>query len=678
MKFTLNFLSLFLSLTLHAQFAPFPTKGLEFGSIYVCNMYDCPTYQNSSMRFVSDTVVCGHKWMRFTFLPELAYSVLLRAEQGQYFSYLQCNNEILLYDFSKNTGDTVVTGDLGPLLVIDTGTFTLDNGEQRKKMVLQSLNPISPEIFTWVDGIGDINRAFFRSSDFEGGHGQLICVKDSSAFYYHNPNPEFIINCDSLLCPEPQPSFDYWCAGMTFHFTNLSKESDHYLWEFGDGETSAEANPTHTFANPGCYNVRLSAKSDCLPQAFPFVKKIALNSPFFWRKSADDTPGDIWSMQFLDPQHGWALGDQKIWKTSDGGAHWDTVPYPGPVRPLDILHFKDFEHGIVQVFKPGPPYYYSEILWTNNGKDWDTQTLGSNDHPSVTALERINDSVAIVAAHYDNLYVTKNWGQTWEHIAMPWAASLINDIEYVGGDTVYFIGVNQITGTSKATVFGKTYDLTNWSVQEFPTIYSGYRLSFINGEEGWMSNRSSVYHTIDGGQSWTQQLSAYVNDLDFNDSLHGWAAGYSGIFGTKDGGLSWEEEACVRAGEKVSGLNVFSPQQAYVLFEDGLYYYQEIPDTVISCPLSRIPEPAAEQGRLFSIYPNPSRGEIRIHWDETPDLSSELVIFNAQGVELMRWQAAGGEDVSLKDLPGGIYFLQARSNSAKRLSGGVQKLILIK
>jgi len=65
-------------------------------------------------------------------------------------------------------------------------------------------------------------------------------------------------------------------------------------------------------------------------------------------------------MQFLDPQHGWALSDQKIWKTSDGGAHWDT------------------------------------------------QFFGFGGNPSTTALERINDSVAVVAAHYENLFLTKN------------------------------------------------------------------------------------------------------------------------------------------------------------------------------------------------------------------------------------------------------------------------------
>lgn len=80
------------------------------------------------------------------------------------------------------------------------------------------------------------------------------------------------------------------------------------------------------------------------------------------------------AMQFLDTLHGWALVKKKIWKTSNGGINWENVPYPGAERPLIALDFSDFEHGMVQIYKPGgPPNYYSQILWTNNGTDWQIQ-----------------------------------------------------------------------------------------------------------------------------------------------------------------------------------------------------------------------------------------------------------------------------------------------------------------
>ena len=45
-------------------------------------------------------------------------------------------------------------------------------------------------------------------------------------------------------------------------FINTSTVSDEYLWNFGDGETSTQANPTHTYNQPGTYTVTLTATND--------------------------------------------------------------------------------------------------------------------------------------------------------------------------------------------------------------------------------------------------------------------------------------------------------------------------------------------------------------------------------------------------------------------------------
>lgn len=46
-------------------------------------------------------------------------------------------------------------------------------------------------------------------------------------------------------------------APFTVHFTNTSTGGVTYQWLFGDGGTSNQANPTHTYTTPGVYNVRL-------------------------------------------------------------------------------------------------------------------------------------------------------------------------------------------------------------------------------------------------------------------------------------------------------------------------------------------------------------------------------------------------------------------------------------
>jgi gliding motility-associated-like protein len=45
-------------------------------------------------------------------------------------------------------------------------------------------------------------------------------------------------------------------------FNNLSDLGEAYLWDFGDGNTSQEYSPTHTYSNEGQYNVQLSVWSE--------------------------------------------------------------------------------------------------------------------------------------------------------------------------------------------------------------------------------------------------------------------------------------------------------------------------------------------------------------------------------------------------------------------------------
>jgi len=47
----------------------------------------------------------------------------------------------------------------------------------------------------------------------------------------------------------------------SFIFTNSSSNAVSYIWDFGDGTSSVDANPTHTFINAGIYNVKLIATS---------------------------------------------------------------------------------------------------------------------------------------------------------------------------------------------------------------------------------------------------------------------------------------------------------------------------------------------------------------------------------------------------------------------------------
>jgi hypothetical protein len=59
----------------------------------------------------------------------------------------------------------------------------------------------------------------------------------------------------------PTADFDYTASGLTVSFHDESTTEDGYkpssLWTFGDGQTSEDENPQHTYASPGTYTVKL-------------------------------------------------------------------------------------------------------------------------------------------------------------------------------------------------------------------------------------------------------------------------------------------------------------------------------------------------------------------------------------------------------------------------------------
>jgi len=60
---------------------------------------------------------------------------------------------------------------------------------------------------------------------------------------------------------KPEAEFEFGGMSMTVQFTNTSLNSDSFLWNFGDGETSIDENPLHTYTDAGAYNVSLTANN---------------------------------------------------------------------------------------------------------------------------------------------------------------------------------------------------------------------------------------------------------------------------------------------------------------------------------------------------------------------------------------------------------------------------------
>ncbi len=70
----------------------------------------------------------------------------------------------------------------------------------------------------------------------------------------------------SYITVEGVPTTDFAVNNTnttTINLFNSSTDATSYLWDFGDGDTSIVANPSHTYAMDGIYNISLTSTNNC-------------------------------------------------------------------------------------------------------------------------------------------------------------------------------------------------------------------------------------------------------------------------------------------------------------------------------------------------------------------------------------------------------------------------------
>ena len=117
---------------------------------------------------------------------------------------------------------------------------------------------LAPFNYTWnfgdnTSGTGDqLSHIYFEPGPY------TINVEVTDANGCSN-TCSFVISIASVLAANFEADASAGCPPVTVNFTNQSTNGVTYLWDFGDGYSSPEENPTHTYYSPGLYDVRLYA-----------------------------------------------------------------------------------------------------------------------------------------------------------------------------------------------------------------------------------------------------------------------------------------------------------------------------------------------------------------------------------------------------------------------------------
>lgn len=168
-----------------------------------------------------------------------------------HISYYDLTNTALKYAYQCTQPVTSFTHSPEPVCV--NGTVTFNN----------TTTGSMPFTWAWAFGDGGTSAAKNPTHAYASKGRYTASLQatnecgtqsaNQTVTVYDKPIPNFTIS--------PNPG----CAGDMIEFTDASSYSGTvtYLWDFGDGITSTLRNPSHSYADPGTYNVTLRVTNLC-------------------------------------------------------------------------------------------------------------------------------------------------------------------------------------------------------------------------------------------------------------------------------------------------------------------------------------------------------------------------------------------------------------------------------
>ncbi|HEY8515841.1 MAG TPA: YCF48-related protein [Candidatus Binatia bacterium] len=229
-----------------------------------------------------------------------------------------------------------------------------------------------------------------------------------------------------------------------------------------------------------------------------------------------DNDLQLWSVDFVSPQTGWAVGWSSLRITTDGGGSWnsqnDNIANDGYLSDLYAVRFRSSTEGIaVGAWGDNSLNHGPIILVTADaGQFWNVGLILPSDNPALangTLWDAcfLEDGTAIAVGNGTRgaiVLLSVDGGETWHDITDRFErAPKGNGVACVGDSLIWIVGEEGELFHSK-DAGGTWIDLS----ANLPPLSGALRsVSFRNANEGIAGGDGPVLlETSDGGQTWTQ------------------------------------------------------------------------------------------------------------------------------------------------------------------------------
>ncbi|MBN2238298.1 MAG: hypothetical protein JW712_00870 [Dehalococcoidales bacterium] len=257
-----------------------------------------------------------------------------------------------------------------------------------------------------------------------------------------------------------------------------------------------------------------------------------------WAVQSENASHRFQDVFFLDASTGWAVGYNTVLKTTDGGITWNSLTTD--VSPRGV-YFMDINTGW------GVTYSGRILQTVDGGLTW-TTTVTSPDY-MLLGVDFVDSQTGWVVGEGMDIKKTTDGGSTWTGLsANPGPSWMTGDIDFITPDEGWLAVRGRCSGPISvggiSSVFHTEDGGLTWTEQNTGIYYFGVSLDFTDANNGWIGGYGGqIIHTSDGGLSWSSQTSntdEHIYGISFIDANNGWAGGGEGvIMHTTDGGNTW-------------------------------------------------------------------------------------------------------------------------------------------
>ena len=259
------------------------------------------------------------------------------------------------------------------------------------------------------------------------------------------------------------------------------------------------------------------------------------------------------SVSFVDPRHGWAVGEGVPIRTTNGGETWQSASSPS--GGFHGVYFVDAQRGWA-VGRGG-----TILATTDGGMTWHSQSSGTSE--VLYSVYFVDAKRGWAVSLGGTILATTDGGATWHSHSSGTSLSLFS-VHFVDARRGWAVGYGAILATTDGGV--------TWHSQLSGARVLLYSVHFVDAQRGWAVGVGPGFlSTTDGGVTWQVHfLHVTLGAVHFVDAQRGWAVGDGGmILSTTDGGGTWHAQSSGTS-EMLRSVHFVDGQRGWAVGRGGM------------------------------------------------------------------------------------------------------------